>query len=136
MGFVIRDPFAEFNGVDLSDQVRQVEVNMSQADVDETASGDDGQERLAGLRNDSFVFTFKQDLAAGEVDATLFPLFDNGTKFEVRVAARGSTISDTNPAYAGDVIITDYSPLSGEIGALAEAQVTLPVSGKIARETT
>jgi hypothetical protein len=134
--FVIKNPFVEIDGVDQSDHVRSVTVSMKAADVDQTASGDDGQTRLQGLRDDSFEFTFKADEANGDLNEQLYELFDAGTAFEVRVAKAGSVISSSNPAYAGTVVPTDWTPLDGSIGDLAEAKLSLPVSGKITRELT
>jgi len=136
--FVIKNVWCQINSVDLSDRVRQVEVTTNVASVDAatmTTTDPAGSDFLVGLRNDSFRFTFSQDFGAGEVDATLWPLFNGGSSFLVEVAHAGTAISATNPKYSGTVVLTDYQPVAGQIGALGEAQVVMPVSGVIARAT-
>lgn len=130
--YVIRDPWVEINSIDLSSLVAEVAVNTSAADVEVTSGGADGIERQQGLRDDSYEFTFRQDFDAAKVDATLWPLFDAGTEFEVRVA-KTALLSATNPSFDGNVIITEYSPIAGSIGDAGDAQLTMPVSGKISR---
>src|SRR3989338_3774880 len=97
--FVILEPYVTVNGVDLSDHVREAAVEMTVADVDVTASGGDGIERLGGLRDDKFTLTLYQDFATGEVDKTFWTLFDAATIFEVRVAAQGAVISEIGRAH-------------------------------------
>lgn len=133
--FVIDDAWVQVNSVDLSDHVRSVEVNTSAEDVDTTAMGDTARDRIQGLRDDSFTVTFHQDFAASEVDATLWDLYDGGSAFLVEVAGDGSSISSTNPKWSATVIMTEYQPVAGEVGDLAQTSVTFPCKEKVARAT-
>lgn len=133
---IIRNPVIEVNDVNLSDRVREVEVVCQAADIESTASGAGGTEREVGLRDDAFNITFKQSFEAANVDATLWPLFDGETPFEVKVRATDANIGATNPSWEGTCVITEYPPYSGAIGALAESQVSFPVNGRITRNVT
>lgn len=132
---VLKDAWVTINAIDLSDHIASVAVNMQNQLQEVTAMGDGGVQRAVGLRDDSFELTLRQDFAASEVDATLWPQFDGGSAFVVQVAAAGSAISATNPKYSGTVLIESYPPISGDVGQTLDTQVTLPVQGKITRAT-
>jgi hypothetical protein len=123
---VLRDCQITVNGVNLSDHVSSVEVNFVKDEVETTNFSGQGRERIAGLKDDSFVVTFQQDYAAGEVDDTLFPLYDGETEFTVVVKPTASAVSATNPSYTGTCILLEYQPLSGSVGDLSETEVTFP----------
>lgn len=123
---VLRDCTITVNGVDLSDHVSSVEVNFVKDEVETTNFSGQGRERIAGLKDDSFVVTFQQDYAAGEVDQTLFPLYNNENEFTVVVKPTAAAVSATNPSYTGTCILLEYQPLSGSVGDLSETEVTFP----------
>jgi hypothetical protein len=137
--FVLRNCWIRINNVDLSDHISEVTVNATAADVDVTAMGAGGHQRILGIRDDSFELTAFSDFAAGKVDATLWPLFvanaGAGSLFLVEVAAEGSTITSTNPKYSGTCILTEYTPIAGAVGDASMTPVTLPVNGTITRGT-
>lgn len=140
MKFVLKNAYAEIDGHDLSDRVRQVAVEMNADDVDSSTMGDGVHQHLAGLRNDNFQFTFASDFDTGKVDDVLYPLLataDTQPEFTVKVAANSGTASATNPVYStGAAVLLTYQPISGEIGALSEAQVTIPSNERIVRSYT
>jgi predicted secreted protein len=132
----MRDCWVRVNNVDLSDHMSEVTVSMSAADVDTTAMGAGGHQRILGIRDDSFNMTAFSDFAAAKVHATVNPLFVAGSLFLVEVAASGSTISATNPKFSGTCILTEYSPIAGAVGDAAMTPLTFPVNGTIAIGTT
>lgn len=138
--YVLKDAWLEVDGHDLSNRVRQVEVQMNADDVDSSTMGDGVHQHLAGLRSDNFVVTFASDFDGVSVDAVLYPLLataDVQPEFEVKCAAKGSTISSSNPQFStGAAILLNYSPIAGEIGALSEVQVTIPSNERIVRSYT
>lgn len=123
---VLRDCYIEVNSVDFSSHVSSVEVNLSKDEIDTTNFGGSGRERAHGLKDDSFVLNFQQDFAASQVDATLYPLYDNETEFTVLVRPTASAVGATNPSYSGTCILLEYQPLSGDVGSLSETSVTFP----------
>jgi len=138
--YVLKDAFLEIDGHDLSTRVRQVEVTMTADDIDSSTMGEGVHQHLAGLRSDNYVATFASDFDAGMIDEVLFPLLataDVQPEFTVRASAFGSTFSATNPGFTtGAAILLNYSPISGEIGALSEVQVTIPSNEQIVRTYT
>lgn len=114
------------NSVDLSDHTSSVEIDFVKDNIETTSFSGQGRERIAGLSDDQFVVNFQQDFAAGEVDATLFPLFYNETEFTIVVKPTSSAVGPTNPSYTGTCILLEYQPLAGKVGDLSETQVTFP----------
>jgi hypothetical protein len=125
---VLRDCFIEVDGVDFSSHVSSVTINLAKDEIDTTNFGGDGRERAHGLKDDSFELTFQQDYAAGLVDDTLYPLWDEESEFVVKVRPRqgtGSPAAD-NPQYSATCILLEYTPLAGDVGDLSTTDVTFP----------
>jgi Flp pilus assembly protein TadG len=131
--FVLTDASVVINAVDLSDHVQSVTVNYAAEMVDETAMGDDTRTNKGGLKNWSLDLQFKQDHAASNVDATLFPLV--GSTFTVTVKPTSAVVSATNPSYSGTGILESYAPVSGGVGDLATTSVTIQSAGTLSRAT-
>lgn len=134
--FVLINASMRINAVDLSVYVSEVAVELSADDVETTAMGAGGHERVQGLRDDSFTVTAFSDFAAAKVDETVWPLFNGASSFLVEVWANGTTTAATNPKYSGTCILTEYQPISGSVGDAAMTPLTLPVNGKVSRATT
>lgn len=135
--FVLRDCFVMVNGVTFSDHVSSVEVQAKKDDIDVTSFSGAGREHTWGLRDTSITLNFQQDFAASSVDATLFPLWNNETEFQISVRPTSAATSATNPAYNGSAIILEYSPMSGKVGELSETSVEFPIQrGTFSRSTT
>lgn len=132
---ILKDVNVSVNSVDLSDHISSVEVMLSREEIDTTAFGAGGRERMQGLEDDSFTLNFHQDFGTAEVDATLFALWSSGSAFPVVVIPAGTTVGPENPSYAGSCILFEYQPLAGAVGELSETSVTLPVNGTITRAT-
>lgn len=123
-------------GVDLSDHVSDVELDLTAADVDVTAMGAGGKQRLAGLQDNKVTITFWQDFAASSVDATLYAAFAAGSLVAFSVAAAGTAYAiPGNPKFSGTAIITDYPPIGGGVGDGLKVKATLSVSGTVTRGT-
>lgn len=125
------------NGVEFTDHVSSVEINVTKDDVETTSFSGSGRELKAGLQKNTFTLNFQQDFASASVDATLFPLWQNETEFAVAVRPITAAVSTTNPEYYGTCILLEYSPLSGSVGELSETKVEFPVQrGTFTRDTT
>lgn len=137
---VLRDCFVEVDAVDFSDHCSSVTVNLSKEEVEATAFGDEprkNQERLHGLRDDSFELNFHQDFAAASVDESLWPLWDTEQEFLVRVRPTSALPAPDNPEYSATCILLEYQPLAGDIGSLSETSVTMTAQRSgIARATS
>ena len=123
---VLRNCVITVNGIDFSDHVSSVEVSLKKASIDTTNFSGGGKEQVAGLKDDEFTINFQQDFAAAEVDATLYPLYNNETEFVVTVKPVAGAVSVSNPLYSGTCILLEYQPLSGKVGELSDTKVKFP----------
>lgn len=133
--FVLKDAVVSINAVDLSDHVRSVSITYEADQVDDTNMGDTTKQRLAGLLEWSVEIEFAQDFAAGEVDATLFPLV-GAAPFEIKIRPTSGAIAATNPEYVGNAVLPSYTPIDGSVGDLATTSVEFVSSGTLTRDTT
>lgn len=143
---VLTDVSVEIGGVDLSDHIASISLASNADAVETTAFGTSGaRSRVGGLKDNSITIDFHQDFAATEVEATIYPLI--GTLTNVVVKPTSGAISATNPAYlmdgslsgggqAGQVLVTEWTPVNGAVGELATASVTWPISGAIVKDVT
>lgn len=119
------------NAVDLSDHAYSVLVNGQAADEDTTAMGAAGKSRLPGLKDETFEIEWRQDFAAGKVDATLQPIYANGTAVTVEVRPTIAARSTTNPAYVGSsCYLLDYDPISGQVSKTMNTKSKFVVDGQ------
>lgn len=131
---VLTNPVITVNSVDLSDHIASVGVEIKLDEVDVTAFGSAGKERVAGLQDSQITLAFHQDFASSKVEATVFPLV--GSTTTVTVKATSAATSSTNPLYSATVLVSDWSPINGKVGELLAPSVTWKVSGAVTRSTT
>lgn len=126
--------FVEVDGVDLTDHISSVVINLAADEIDTTSFADDGKRRAAGLGDDSFQCNVQNDNAAGSVDEVLYPLHAAGSDFLVRVRASSEPMSATNPEWQSLCILLNYQPLAGDAGDLSQSSVVMNAQGqRIAR---
>lgn len=130
--FVATDFSVSINGsTALAAYLTQVELKASANDVTTTAFGSTWVTRVAGLKEGSLTLAFNQDYAATMVDATLWPLL--GSNATVVIKPTNTAVSSANPAYTAVCLVTDLTPISGQIGDLATLSVTWPTNGTVVR---
>ncbi len=129
---IMKSPQVSINGVDLSDYVRSVTLELSAELQDETASGDATRSMLAGLKNWTATVEFNQDYGAATVDATLFPLI-GAAAFAIKIKLADAAISATNPEYRANAVLASYPPLTGTVGDLIKASITLQPGSDLTR---
>lgn len=134
---VLTDVKCTINGVNLSDHIASVTLNVSNDVVETTAfSSTAAKTRVGGLQDNSVTLEFHQDFAAANVEATI-----NGTTSLVGtvttvVVSPTSTVSATSPSYTFSALVAEWTPLNGAVGELATASVTWPISGAITKATS
>lgn len=134
--FIFKDAHLEVDGVDLSNRVQQVALNINAELQDETAMGNFTRINKPGLEAWSIDVTFKQDFATGNVDEVLYDL-TGSSAFPVTLRPKkASAVSSINPNYTGQAVIENYNPLSGAVGDLAQATVTFRSAGDLERNTS
>ena len=132
--FVATDFNVSINGsTALASYLTQVELKATATDVTTTAFGSQWVTRVAGLREGTLTLNFNQDYAASTVDATLWPLL--GSNATVVIKPTSTATSANNPAYTAVCLVTDLTPVSGQVGDLATFSVTWPTTGAVSRAT-
>ena len=117
------------NSVDLSDKMTSATLEITYDDVETTAFGDSVRTRVAGLGDATLNITFNNDWAASEVYATINPLVGSSTAFTFKPTS--ASTSATNPQATGNVLVTQFTPMSADVGSLSTSSVSWPVSGAI-----
>jgi len=134
--FVATDFSVSINGsTALNSYLTQVELKASANDITTTAFGSSWVTRVAGLKEGTLTLQFNQDYAASTVDATLWGTIGLGSNATVVIRPTSSAVGTSNPAYTAVCLVTDLTPVSGNIGDLATFSVTWPTSGTVTRAT-
>lgn len=132
--FAFTDASVVVGGTDLSDHVRQVTLNVSADELDDTAMGDTFRSRIGGLKDWSVSIEFNSDFAASEVDATLWPLL--GTVATITIKPTSAAPGATNPSFSGSVLVSQVNPLGNGVGDLATVSVQWNGAGTLTRATS
>ena len=129
--FVLTDVKTTINGVDFSDHLNSVSIDLSSDEVETTAFGGSGfRTRVAGLKDGSITLSFHNDFAtsgSGAVDSTIWGLF--GSQATVVVTPTSGSVTASNPSYTGIYLVSQVNPVSGSVGDLATRDVTWPTAG-------
>lgn len=128
--FPIKTPILTINGVDLSDHCSHVTIETTFDDVDVTSFGAQYKSVIQGMGDARMTFSFFQDLAAGSVDATLWPLSQSGNPFPVTVKAFSTATGPTNPRWDMTGVLLSYNPLDGDVGDASTTDVEIPNSSQ------
>lgn len=132
--FVATDVKVTINGTDFSDHIAATTFELVSDEIETTAFGTAWRQRVGGGLKDATVsIDFHQDFGAGSVDAVLYPLF--GSIATVVAVPTSGSVSATNPSYTGTFSVTQYTPVSSNVGDLATLSVSWPSAGTVTRGT-
>lgn len=131
--FVLTDAFVSIGGNVLSTYVTEVESNFTATEQQTTAMGATWESFIAGLKSGTVKLKFNQDVAAGLLDAIIWPLFGTVPLFEIRNTS--AVAGTSNPKWTGSLLLNDWTPLSGQVGTLATVSPTWKTSGVVTRAT-
>lgn len=126
---VLKKPVINIDGTDLTKRARSLTIDMPDDEVDLSTFGGTYKETGKGLSDASIVIDFLQDFAAGMVDSVLWPLKESDEPFVVAVKATEAVASATNPQYAMDAQMFNYTPLAGSVGEAVSTEVTFKNAG-------
>jgi hypothetical protein len=121
------------NGVDYSADVQEGTLTVAIADVDVTAMGAGGKQRLAGLQDNKLDVTLFNEL--GSTEKNLWAIITGGTPVAFFCAGSGSSYSDSNPKYSGTVVCLGFEPVGGKVGDALMTKPSFVVSGTVTRGT-
>ncbi len=129
--FVLTSVTTSINGVDFSDHLASVALDLSADEVETTAFGGSGfRTRVGGLKDASITLSFHNDFGSSgseAVDSTIYNLY--GSNATVVVRPTSGSVSASNPSYTGVFLVSQVNPISGSVGDLATRDVTWPTAG-------
>ena len=129
--FVATDIKTTINGVDFSNHIAAVTLNITSDEIETTAFGGSGfRTRIAGLKDASITLDFHQDFATtggSAVDQTIFAAF--GSLATVVVTPTSGSVSPTNPSFTGVYLVSQTNPIASSVGDLATQSLTWPTAG-------
>ena len=143
---VLTDVDVELNGQPIGEYISSVTINTPEDVVETTAFGPVGaRTRTSGLKDHSVALEFHNDFASGAMESIIDGI-GIGQLTNLVIKPTSAAISSTNPAYradnsgsgatkAGQVLVSEWTPLNGAVGELSTVSVTWPVSGQIVRAT-
>ena len=144
---VLTDVDVELNGQAIGEYISSVTLNTPEDVVETTAFGPVGaRTRTSGLKDHSVALEFHNDFASGAMEQ-IIDTIGIGQLTNLVIKPTSSAISATNPAYradgsgsgatkAGQVLISEWTPLNGAVGELSTVSVTWPISGQIVKDVT
>lgn len=128
--FVATDVKTTINGVDFSDHLAAVTLDISTDEIETTAFSSAGfRTRIAGLKDASITLDFHQDFGSSgssAVDSTIWNNF--GSFATVVVTPTSGSVSATNPSYTGVFLVSQHQ-FASSVGDLATVAVTWPSAG-------
>lgn len=132
---VLKAAFLSIQSNSLQTWLSKAELTTEVDEKDVTTFASLGwKEVLGGLASGTLAASFKQDVAAGALDDIMWPMFGLVVPFVARVS--DAAVGASNPNWTGDVLIKQWTPISGSPGDVAELSVSWPTSGQVSRATT
>ena len=144
---VLTDAVVTLNTTDISEYVTSVTLNTPEDVVETTAMSAVGaRTRTSGLKDHSITLELNNDFASGALESVVSAI-GIGELASLTVKPTSAAVSTTNPIYkadgtgtgatkAGQVLISEWTPINGAVGELATVSVTWPVSGQIVKATS
>lgn len=132
---VLLDATVAINGTDVTNYVSKIELDDEFEDKETTTFGSGGaKEYQAGLESGEIGLTFKNDYTAASLDSIMWALRRSVVTWTARADA--DPVSASNPQYGGSLLVNKWVPISGNVGDVAEVDVSFPMSGPMSRATS
>lgn len=133
---VVTDAFVSLDGTDVSEWVASLTFEVNVDTQDTTTMGTNGwRDRLGGLKDFSVSIDALTDFAASQFDSVIWPLAIARDPVALIIRPTSAAVGTSNPQFAGNVIVTQYTPLSGGVGSVAGGSFTLEGAGAMTRTT-
>jgi hypothetical protein len=131
---VLFDPFISIDGSEISGQGMSVQLVFEVAAQEVGIFGQRGKTRYGA--ESSFAFEIELVNDPTEV-GFLFDIAEEAVPVPFRLRAKkGDAISEANPEYSGEVLITSLPLLQGAHGELSQISVTCVGSGDLVKSVT
>lgn len=126
--------YVQLSGTNLSSYVKSVALVQDTATAEQTAMGDDYRTNLSALSAWSVEMELVQ--VSSVVDALVYPLITTTSDVSIVLRETTGTSGVTNPAYSGNVVITNYVPFQGGVGDFLTCRVSAVGAATLTRDTS
>jgi hypothetical protein len=111
--------------------LKSATIPMSRAELDDAAMGDDISATYPGIMSAPVSTKYRQNFAAGGIDALAFTRWNAKTAFRLKVRAVNSAVAVGNPSYIWNrIYISAITPVQGAHGEILYNQVEFrPMTG-------
>lgn len=118
--------------------LKSVTVPISRAELEDAVMGDDINATFPGIMTGPISARFRQNYAAGGIDALAYTRWNAKTMFRAEVRPVNTTVSTTNPALRWTrVYIASITPISGAHGEILYNDIELrPATGCVFSRAT
>lgn len=131
---ILLDTAVLIGSSNLQPYCKSAELSVELDDIDTTTFGSGGwHAHDGGLLGGTLNLGFFNDVDAAGLDSIMWPLLIARSKPTFEVRAKGAVAGVSNPKFTGNVLITGWTPISGDVGSADEVSVSWPTSGAIVR---
>lgn len=118
--------------------LKSVTAPFSRAELDDAAMGDDISATYPGIMSAPISARYRQNFAAGGIDAIAFTRWNAKTPFKIKLRAVNSAVATGNPSYLWSrVYISSITPVSGAHGEILYNNVEFrPMTGCLLARST
>ena len=119
--------------------LKNVQAPASRAELDDAAMGDDISATYPGIMTAPITARYRQNFAAGGIDALAFTRWNAKTMFRFKMRAVNSAVAVGNPSYIWNrVYISGITPVQGAHGEILynELQIRPASGGTFTRSTS
>ena len=121
--------------VDYSAQVKGATLTIDAPEVDISNMGSAGwNEVVGGVKKGSLAVEFVKDADLSGLDAAMFAAL--GTVITFEISKTSDAAGATNPHYTGSLLVTQWTPIAGAVGAAFGGSYTWTTTGAITRDIT
>lgn len=133
---VLLDPFISVDGNVIAANGSKLNLDAMIEDLNATTFGQNAQVRRGGLFDATLGLTILNNYDAGEIDSIMWAILLGRVPVDVIVRPDSGAKGVNNPEYTGQILVTKWSPISGDVGKLVSIDVSWPSSGIWARATS
>lgn len=132
---VIKNAVTLLAATDYSAQIKSSTLTLEAPEVDVTNMGSGGWvELLGGIKKGTLAFEFVKDSDLSGLTAAMVAALGTVIAFDVK--AQSAATSTTNRRYTGNVLVTSWQPVAGQVGSAFGSSVSWPTTGAVVEQTS
>lgn len=134
---VLTDAYISIDSNVIGENGNKLTGNFQIEDLDATTFGNGGAHaRRGGLFDGSLDLTLFNNFDSGELDSIMWDLLMGRVPVDFEIRPTSGSVASSNPKYTGQLLVTKWSPITGDVGKLVQVDVSFPTSGIVSRTTS